>query len=631
MLVLIFYWSLFSASAVAEPKPLTILFTHDLHDNFEPFQLMQNGKVNDLGGYARLYTTIQQQKRKNDTSILIDAGDYSMGTLFQTVNSKEALELRIMGFMGYDITTFGNHEFDYRSFGLAKSLLAAKNSNDRIPKLVASNYIFPELNDHSAKAKGISDLKNSFQELDISPISIIEKNGLKIGFIGLMGKEADEDAPMSGVEFQNIVEAAKPLVQKLKQQKVDLIIALSHSGTFANPSKSEDEILAKSVADIDVIVSGHTHTTLNRPIIHGQTMIVSSGSYGRNLGKLVIEPAANKRWQVKEYEIIAINNQIEKSPLVNQKIVQYKQLVQSEYLNQFGLRFDEVIAYSPFDFIEYSKLGRQLREEPIGNLIGDSYIESVSEFDKHNSDPIAAAVVPVGMIRDSIVKGQLTTPMIYKINPLGIGPDQIAGYPIVELYLTGKELWAVAEVDASVSTIMPDAQLYLAGLRYSVNPNRMIFNRVTDLVLVDKSGNKTEIDKNKLYRVVAGLYSAQMLPVVRKKSMGLLSIEPKDKDGNIITDFEKHIIYTDSAKTKELKEWFAIAHYLRSFPKVNGVAQIPELYKSTDNRKNIKPSFNPISMFKQSNGIGISIYSVIVLILVGIGVGTIKLKKKLTT
>ena len=100
ILVLIFYWSSFSVSAQSEPKRLTILFTHDLHDNFEPFQLMQNGKVNDLGGYARLYTVIQQQKSKNPTSILVDAGDYSMGTLFQTVNGKEALELRIMGFMG---------------------------------------------------------------------------------------------------------------------------------------------------------------------------------------------------------------------------------------------------------------------------------------------------------------------------------------------------------------------------------------------------------------------------------------------------------------------------------------------------------------------------------------------------
>ncbi|MBW7858564.1 MAG: bifunctional metallophosphatase/5'-nucleotidase, partial [Leptonema sp. (in: Bacteria)] len=573
-------------------------------------------------------TVIEQQKKEDPNSILIDAGDYSMGTLFQTVNGSEALELRIMGFMGHEISTFGNHEFDFRSGGLSKSLFAAKRSKDKIPKLVASNFIFPNLQDGSQKAKGIADLKNAFQELDIQPLTIIEKNGLKIGFIGLMGKEADEDAPMSGVEFQNIVEAAKPLVQKLKEQKVDLIIALSHSGTFADKSKSEDEILAKEVGDIDVIISGHTHTTLNQPILHGQTLIASSGSYGRNLGKLVIEPAANNRWQLKEYKIIPINDQIKENVLVNQKIVQYKQLVQSEYLKQFGLQFDEVIAYSPFDFVEYSKLGRQLKEEPIGNLIGDSYIESVRYFEHDSSKPITAAVVPVGMIRDSIVKGQLTTPMVYKISPLGIGPDEVAGYPIVDLYLTGKELWAVAEVDASVSPIMPDAQLYLAGLSYTINQNRMIFNRVTDLVLVDKSGNKTEIDNNKLYRVVSGLYSAQMLPVVRKKSMGLLSIEPKDKDGNIITDFEKQIIYTDSAKTKELKEWFAIAHYLQSFPKVNGVAQISDLYQSTNNRKNVENSLNLVSMLKQSNGIGISIYSIIVLILLGVVFGVTRLKRR---
>ena len=165
---------------------------------------------------------------------------------------------------------------------------------------------------------------------------------------------------------------------------------------------------------------------------------------------------------------------------------------------------------------------------------------------------------------------------------MGIGPDKISGYPLIDVYLTGKELKTAAEVDASIQPIMDVAQLYMSGLNYTFNPNRLIFDKITDAYLSNPDGTRTEIKDDELYRLVVGLYSAQMLSVVGDKSFGLLSIVPKTKEGIPITDYEAQIIYDGD---HELKEWVALGEYLRSFPKVNNIPQIPEYYKDPQGRK----------------------------------------------
>lgn len=617
----IYTWSDSNVFAYNE-KSITILFTHDLHDNFYPFQLVEEGKVKSVGGYTRLATAIKKEKEKDPQAILVDAGDYSMGTLFQTINTSDAPGLRMMGYMGYDVTTFGNHEFDYRAEGLAQSLHAAKQSDDQLPQIIASNMIFPTDEDGEI-VSSLLPLKEEVDNYGVSNYLIMERNGVKIGFIGLMGKEAVDNSPMAGVNFENIVDSAKPIVAKLKdEEKVDLVIALSHSGTSDNPAESEDEILAKEVPGIDVIISGHTHTTLNEPIFVNNTVIASAGEYGKNLGVLHISKSTNANWQVDDYGLIPINDELELDLKVAEKVEYYKELVQAHYLDGFNMKFDETLAYTPYSFIPFPELGDVQQEEPIGNLIGDAYIHIVKEIEENDYVPIAAAVVPVGTIRDSIVQGDITVSNVFDIMPLGIGPDGVPGYPLVNIYLTGKELKTVAEVDASVSPIMPDAQLYIAGLSYTFNPNRLIFNKVTTVKLVNQDGTYENIDNNKLYRVVVGLYTAQMLPIVKEKSFNLLSIVPKTKDGEKITDFEKEIIYLDENKEKELKEWYALARFLASFNKVNGKAEVPAYYQEAQQRKIIINDKNLSSFFEKPNGIAVGVYTII-LVSVGLIVSLI--------
>lgn len=615
LLVTIFILDAPKGKADSAEESITILFTHDLHDNFLPFEVDRGEKKRSVGGYARLHSAIAEQREKDPDAILVDAGDFAMGTLFQTIYATDAPGLQMMGQMGYDVTTLGNHEFDFRAEGLARSLRAAKDSGEKLPSIIASNTIFPTDEDGKMPIN-IQALKKAMDDYDVKDYMVIERKGIKIGIVGLMGEEAAGNAPMSGVTFTDAVESAKSTVATLKnEEQVDLVIALSHSGTSDIPSQSEDEMIAKKVHDIDVIISGHSHTTFEEPIIVGTTILGSAGQYGENLGVLDITRNKTNKWTVNHYELRPIDDSLPVDSTITETIDTYKEAIQENYLDDFGMKFDQVLAYSPFDFTRFSMLGIEQKEEPIGNLIGDSFIHMIQQLEGKDYEPIAAAVVPVGTIRDTFSKGDITVSNVFNVNSLGIGPDEISGYPLVDIYLTGKELKTIAEVDASITPIMNEVQLYIAGLQYTFNTNRFIFNKVTDISLQSIDGTNEEIDDQKLYRVVGSLYSVQMLPFVNEKSFGILSVVPKTKEGIPVTNFEDHIVYMN--EHQEVKEWYAIANYFKSFKKINGVAQVPSYYEQTHGRKIVEHDANIWAILKNPNGIILTVYA-IALTVVGI-------------
>src|SRR5699024_10666546 len=187
--------------------------------------------------------------------------------------------------------------------------------------------------------------------------------------------------------------------------------------------------------------------------------------------------------------------------------------------------------------------------------------------------------------------------------------DRTSGYPVIDVYITGKELRTVAEVDASVAPIMPSAQLYVSGLTYTFNPNRILFNKVTDVAIQKSDGTLEKIEDDKLYRIVAGLYSAQMLPVVGEKSFNLLSVEPKTKDGEVITDYEAQILHLEDGS--EVKEWYAIAAYLQSFAPVDGIPQVPADYAQLKDRKIMDDDKSLSGILSKPNGIVLGLYGIV--------------------
>ena len=610
-------------------KALRILFTHDMHDHFLPNKAEADGKLVSTGGFSRLKTAIDQEREHHPGAVLVDGGDYSMGTLFQTMFSSDAPGLRIMGQMGYDAVTLGNHEFDYRDNGLARHLYTAVNSGERLPQIVASNIVFPS---EDKMAKELMDLKNSMDTYGVKEYTVIQRNGLKIGIFGLMGKDADDCTPMTGVTFKEISESAEKIVHKLKNvEKADIIICLSHSGTSKIKSASEDELLAEKVPDIDVIVSAHTHTKLEKPITVGKTIIGSCGEYSNYLGVLDLEQDSSGGWKLRNYKLKPITSDIPVDKEIAMTIKKYESTIEENYLSIFNLKYDELLAQTDFSFIPTAEIGAKLKEEPLGNLISDGYIYAVKKAEDSSYETIDVSVVAAGTMRGSFIKGDITVEDAFIASSLGTGPDGMAGYPLISVYLTGRELMDLCEVDASVSPIMSSAQLYMSGIVYTINPNRMIFNRVTEAHLVKTNGTSEKLEENRLYRVVTGLYNAQMLSVVGEKSFGLLSIIPKSKEGKPIIDFEKHIIHDSSDRGKnEVKEWLAIARYLKSFPEVNGTSRVPEYYSTVHGRKVIDNDKSLGAILLNPNRVAIKIYIVAALVLFIIAVliySLIKLKK----
>ena len=588
---------------------LNILFTHDMHDNLESFNTLIDGEKENIGGYSRLSSAIKEAREKDSELLLVDAGDYSMGTLYQTIYETHSPSLRLMGVMGYDAVTLGNHEFDFRPEGLANSLESAIYHGEDLPEIVASNTKFPD----GDLSNDLIYLKQTFDKYGIlDDYFILEKNNIRIGIIGLMGEEADSTAPKAGVEFTGIVEESKELVTRLKEENVDLIVALSHSGTEGKSGKTEDEVLAKKVPEIDVIISGHSHTELAEPIVINDTIIASSGNYTENLGTMRIKKENNK-WVLKDYDIKRLDNSYKKDPLIDKYIDEFKNAINQDYLYRYGLEYDELVARSDFNFTSTSELAKEQEEEPLGYLIGDAYRYAVEKAEGKNYEKVDVAVVPAGVIRDSFTKGDITVKDIFKVSSLGIGKDQLSGYPLIDVYLTGEELKTAAEVDASIQPLMNVAQLYMSGLQYTFNPNRIIFNKLTDINLLTENGPES-LDDDKLYRVVANLYSAQMLNIVGDQSMGLLSIVPKDESGKPIEDFEGRIIYDGD---QELKEWIALTQYIGSFPEKDGIPHIDQYYAEKQGFKNVDNDRSLTSILTGLNKISLAIILIpIVLIIV---------------
>lgn len=590
-------------------RRITILFSHDMHDHFLPQKELVQNVVREKGGYGKLKTIIDKEREANPELLLVDAGDFSMGTLFQTVFASHAPQLQMMGLLGYDAVTLGNHEFDFRAQGLTEMLRAARDSGKSVPTLVASNIVYenPDTN------QDLKSLQLAMDEYGAKDYTLLEKNGIKIGIFGLMGEDAESNAPMAGVAFKEPIEQAKQIVKELKDQGADLILCLSHSGTSSDPKKSEDVLLAQEVPDIDVIISGHTHSTLEEPIIVGNTIIGSCGEYGSALGKIQLKQDSIGNWGLEIYDLLEVTEEVASDISVDRQIQQYEALVNKEYLSSFGYTFDQVLSEIPFHFEEAGIIGKIHGELRLGNFIADAYRYAIQKAEGEHYKPIAMAAVPSGTIRGSFVAGPITVADVFTVSSLGIGADAAAGYPLLDAYLTGKELKTVTEVDASITPIMPEAQLYLSGVNFTFNPNRLIFNKVTDIVLIDERGQEQAIQDDELYRVVVGLYSAQMLSVVGEKSFGILSIVPKDECGVPITDFESRILH-NQVTGKELKEWEAIATYLQSFNTGSKEADDLMAYSNIEGRKVVENNNELIAKIEKPNTIAWVIYGVLVLI-----------------
>lgn len=612
--------------AADSTKQIDVLFTHDTHSHLDSFSTIVNGKQEKVGGFAKIKTLINEKKKEDPDTLILDGGDFSMGTLVQTVYDTEAAELRMLGYLGYDVTTLGNHEFDYRSAGLANMLNAAVNSGETVPEIVVCNVDWESM-EKAGLSDGQKQIQSAFETYGVKDYVMVQKGDVKIAVVGVFGKDALECAPTCELSFKDPIEAVKQTVEEIrKNEDADMIACVSHSGTWEDESKSEDELLAKAVPELDLIISGHTHSELTEAIQHGNTYIVSCGEYGRNLGSLSMTQKQDGRWDLTSYDLIPVSEDIKPDEATQKRIDKLMDKVDTNYLADFGYTRKEVLAQNDVEFNSLEEMETKHEELNLGDIMSDAYVYAVENSEYYDGDPVDVAVVPSGTVRDTYTKGDITVEDVFNSFSLGIGKDGVAGYPLINAYLTGKELKLVAEVDASVSDFMTTARLYCSGLNFTYNPHRMILNKVTDCYLTRTDGERIEIQDDKLYHVVTDLYTGQMLGSVMKMSYGLLSLEPKDKDGNPIENLEDQAVMQGD---RELKAWDAIARYMQSFDDTDGdgIANVSEYYATTHGRKVVDDSKNIISLIKNPNKFTAIIVSVTLIIIVMIVLVTVLIRK----
>ncbi|GAB4221040.1 MAG: bifunctional UDP-sugar hydrolase/5'-nucleotidase [Spirochaetota bacterium] len=631
-------------------QDFTIIQTTDLHSHFLGFSPNIDytpDTINDdatVGGWARIATVINDvRKNKKNPVLLLDSGDFLMGSVFHLLCREEAFELRLMKKMGYDVITLGNHEFDLYPDGLARIIRAAKKYN-ALPAIVASNIVF------SADSKDDDSLEKVFEDELVKPYTVMTKGTLKIGFFGLIGKDAAEVSPFADpVTFADQVQTAKQMVDILRnKEKVDVVICISHSGIRKYQDKdeieagrSEDVQLAKEVKGIDVIISGHTHVKIKQPIIVGKTIITQSYEYGKQVAVLDLS-LSNDGVVLKNYTYIDINDSIKGDPAITALINQFMQRINQQVLSPLKLTCDSVLAKTKFDLV--------IKEEEtnLGNLIADSirwYVNSV-DFDPKDPDSrVAIGVISNGVIRDNIVVGKTGKVVLsdaFATIPLGIGMDEkkTMGYPLITCYVYASEIKKALEILTSIYPLKGnDYFIQVSGVKFTYNPNRMLFDRVTEIWIGDEQNGYVPLDysdnNKKLYRIAADIYNATFLKIIGNFTWHILDIVPKWRDGKPIEKLTEARVDADKRKPgiQEAKEWIGVIEYIRSFKDEDGdgTPDIPAMYQGKLGRIVVEASLNPYHLLKRGTKvtwIGFIIFLIVVAIVTVVVVVVVKRFRK---
>jgi 5'-nucleotidase len=563
-------------------KKITILHTNDLHSRltgYAPESAYSPLTINDdntKGGFARIGAIIKAEKESNTgTTLAIDAGDFLMGTLFPSLEINTGFQLRLMKAMGYDAVGIGNHEFDFGPEWLA-GFISTSDRKGEIPSLMISNAMFD-------KKDGRDDaLEKLFSDNLLGRKLIITKDGIRIGLFSILGKDADRVAPKAApVTFAKQSSFAKKIVKELKSEKCDIIICVSHSGLVKDKDGAwggEDFELARAVKGINLIVGGHSHTRLDQPLIVNGIPIVQTGEFGQFVGRLsLIYSDGNLR--VDSYKLIPVDDKIVGDKNINQLIEEQKERISTEILKPLGMDYDKPVAETDF-ILEGNDMGDYVNSN-LGPIVADAIHFYVNNHGGKGTD---VSMVAAGVLFDKILPGIQTAPDIFRVMPLGSGKDDVPGYPLSRLYVTGKELKSILEILQVAYKSSPDNYCYYSGLRVEYDPERGLLKKISKIEIVHSDGSVADVDflkKNKsLYSITANSYMLEFIGIIKKMSFGLINVVPKDAAGNWVKDMKMAVIDMDENRegVQEGKEWLALMEFLSSMKDTNGNG-IPDIDK----------------------------------------------------
>jgi len=532
--------SLNSGNLPAQPVPtgdvkVTILQTTDLHHHasgtdhvgLDSHLSSMDAYRGAQGSYARISAYVNQVRATaTNPVVLVDSGDWTMGTLYDLTLGQQPLALRFIDSLRYDCVALGNHEFDYTPKGLATMLSSAQTAFGFHTPIVASNM---SLNGSTDLAAYVGPGK-LIQSTHVEVLS----NGLRVGYLGLMGKAAATAAPASApvafTDFSLDYSPVQRVVTTLRtDQKCDVVVALSHSGTDATGTSGEDVALARHVTGIDVIASGHMHNPLANA--HGvangtwTTQIICAGAFGSNVSRidLTVHTATHTSTLDTSSNVVMTDAGLSavKAGLVPDFTMDYLVSAADLGLNQalapvFTQAFSD---YSPTNLLKgvYHTAGvvsqtmvsnernPVLCPSGLGNLCADGVratpnglLQQVLASLGWNGNPAdpslltamglaqAAGIDPTfyqgGLVASGVIRGTLQSGVllsfadVYNVLPLGISPDSSqalpVGYPLVSAYLEVGDLKKLCALQlvAQTNLVPSDFYLNLSGIRYDLDP-----------------------------------------------------------------------------------------------------------------------------------------------------------------
>jgi 5'-nucleotidase len=577
-------------------KTFTILHTNDLHSNllgmapasdYTPLTLNND---NTRGGFARLATKIGERKAANERLgpvLVLDVGDFSMGTAFAAATRETGAELRLLAMLGCDATTFGNHDFNLGPQGTAASIGAAVDAG-QVPVILATNT------DFSPPAQTLAGLQKLGAQGRIRNYHVIERGGIRFGIFGVLGPEAARYAVNAApATFTDAVEAARAAVAKLRDtEKVDVVIALSHGGVRRNAdgtfTDGADILLAAEVPGIDVVVGGHSHTVLTSPIMaNGRTPVVQAGHNGRYLGELTVTIDRDVL-TVDSFQAHPIDDTIPGDAAISQVIEGFKKRVTELVFAPRGFAIDQPLVRIERDLTNASS---DLAASTIlANLCTDAFRKATKA---------RIALTTNGLMRNGLTRGNTGVQTVYDVfavAPLGAGVlDTTPGSTLVTGYLTGKELKNVLEFCLAGSPARPgDYFPRASGMRFTYDPARPQFDLVTEVALGDLDRGYTAIDitgvDTRIYGVTCPLFFALMVVAIPKFTGGKLALVAKNRQGQPLQsrveaiavpaqvtpdllpqtgtsiDVTEMVELSAGGAPVEIKEWQAIMEYLQALP-----------------------------------------------------------------
>jgi 5'-nucleotidase/UDP-sugar diphosphatase len=382
-----FFW--FSASASqAWAEKLVVLHTNDHHGH--PVAFSFGGKPS-AGGLPARATLVEKIRAENGNVLVLDAGDINTGRPESNLFDARP-DIIGYNFIGYDAMAIGNHDFDHGKRALAEQMAMAR---------------FPFLSANIRTASG---------NLLARPYIIKSFNGFKVAVFGLTTVETTSityPEHIAGLHLEDEVETAWKLVPRLRKQ-ADVVIALVHLGIYATARRGSLR-LAREVPGIDLVVDGHSHTKLDKPVrvknrISGKVVpVVQAWKWGLMVGKVDMDVSGNGVF-VTAFEALPVNFSSGKGGSPAVRIKENRDLLVS--LEPFLRKTDEMLS-EPITWVtaEIAHHKMRTRETPLGRLVAESMMWSARalrpDFAVQNS----------GGVRDDIPRGTLTAKTIHQVLP----------------------------------------------------------------------------------------------------------------------------------------------------------------------------------------------------------------------